>query len=178
MPSSIMFHSRQKGADTHSVPPPPIEPALHTSLSQPAPRTLAPSPKLTDHRDTIDPGIRVLLVDDYPMIRLALRSVLEAYDDVTIVAEAADGAAALSAVSQYRPEVVVMDISMPGMNGFETTAVIKALYPTIQIIGLSVHAEQENQRLMSAAGGRLLLDKELAVDQLYEAIREAAGDSE
>ena len=69
-----------------------------------------------------------------------------------MVAEAADGGAAIAAVERYRPSVVVMDINMPSINGIEATAIIKPRYPTVHIIGLSVNAGGENQQLLSKAG--------------------------
>lgn len=118
--------------------------------------------------------IKVLLVDDHPMVRQSLRNVLDAYADVEIVAEAADGESAITAVKQWGPSVVVMDIRMPGINGIEATAIIRALYPAIQIVGLSVNTEEENQQLMSLAEAHTLMAKEIAVEHLYDAICDAA----
>jgi len=72
------------------------------------------------------------------------------------------------------PAVVVMDINMPKMNGIEATAHLKARYPDLTIIGLSVNAGEENQQAMKKAGATALITKEAAVDQLYAAIREKA----
>lgn len=118
-------------------------------------------------------GIRVLLVDDHAMVRQGLRSVLDAYSDIQVVGEAQDGSEAVRLVGELRPRVVVMDISMPKMNGIEATAEIKVRYPDTTVIGLSVNADGENAEAMARAGAMRLLTKEAAVESLYDAIREA-----
>lgn len=120
-------------------------------------------------------SIRVLLVDDHAMMRQGLRSVLEGYADVEVVAEAADGEQAIAAVRQFQPAVVVMDINMPRLNGVDATRHIKAEYPGILVIGLSVNADGQNGTAMEKAGAMLLLTKEAAVEQLYSAIQRAVN---
>ncbi len=115
-------------------------------------------------------AIRVLIVDDHAMMRQGLRSVLEAYADVHIVAEAGNGEEAITAVQQHQPSIVVMDINMPKLNGIDATVRIKAAHPHIKVIGLSVNADARNQDAMMQAGAELLLTKEAAVDELYRAI--------
>jgi len=115
--------------------------------------------------------VRVLLVDDHLMMRQGLRSVLESYPDVEVVGEASDGMEAVAFVEKLNPNVVVMDINMPKMNGIEATARIKASYPDILVIGLSVNANADNQETMMNAGATMLLTKEAAVDELYHAIQ-------
>jgi signal transduction histidine kinase len=119
--------------------------------------------------------IRVLLVDDHIMIRQGLRAVLEAYPDIELVGEAGNGEEAVSLVDRLEPSVVIMDISMPKMNGIEATGRITARHPAIAVIGLSVNAEGDNQAAMLKAGARRLLTKEAAVEQLYGAIKSAVG---
>ena len=100
---------------------------------------------------------------------------LESYADVEVVGEACDGEEALVCAEQLNPAVVVMDINMPKMNGIEATAHLKARYPDLTIIGLSVNAGEENQQAMKTAGATSLITKEAAVDQLYAAIQETAS---
>jgi PAS domain S-box-containing protein len=119
-----------------------------------------------------DTCVRVLLVDDHVMVRQGLRSILTAYSDIEIVAEAADGVEALCAVEQHRPALVLMDINMPNMDGIAATSRIKGRYQHVQVIGLSVNTGVENQEAMLRAGASMLLTKEAAVEQLYGAIRE------
>jgi PAS domain S-box-containing protein len=116
--------------------------------------------------------IRVLLVDDHAMVREGLRSVLESYDDVEVVGEAANGEDAVALVERLRPTMVVMDINMPGLNGIEATAYITRTYPEIHVIGLSVNASGNNVQAMLKAGAVLLLTKEAAVNELYRRMRE------
>lgn len=118
-------------------------------------------------------SVRVLLVDDHAMVRQGLRSVLEGYSDVQIIAEAANGQDAIDLTMQYRPHVVVMDINMPKMNGVDATQHIKRHYPNTIVVGLSVNADGENQLAMKFAGATVLLTKEAAVEQLYSAIQRA-----
>jgi DNA-binding NarL/FixJ family response regulator len=109
------------------------------------------------------------------MIRQGLRAVLEAYPDIELVGEAGNGEEAVSLVDRLEPSVVIMDISMPKMNGIEATGRITARHPAIAVIGLSVNAEGDNQAAMLKAGARRLLTKEAAVEQLYGAIKSAVG---
>jgi PAS domain S-box-containing protein len=115
--------------------------------------------------------IRVLLVDDHAMVRQGLRTLLDGYADLEVVGEASNGEEAVALVETQRPAVVVMDINMPKKNGIEATAEIKARYPTTVVIGISVQANGEAQDAMMKAGAAMLLTKEAAVDELYEAIR-------
>ncbi len=117
--------------------------------------------------------VRVLLVDDHAMVRQGLRSVLDSYSDVEVVGEASNGEDAVAAVEQLRPQVVVMDINMPTMNGIEATSRIKARHPETIVIGLSVNADGENRQAMAVAGAATLLTKEAAVDLLYGFIQQA-----
>ena len=120
-------------------------------------------------------SVQVLLVDDHEMIRQGLRAVLESYDDVTIVGEAVNGEEAVAAVEKLRPQIVVMDINMPKMNGIEATGRIKQRYPETVVIGLSVNTAEDNQEAMRRAGAGRLMNKEAAVEQLYDAIQEACN---
>jgi PAS domain S-box-containing protein len=117
--------------------------------------------------------IRVLLVDDHAMVRQGLRSVLDAYADVEVVGEAANGEEAVEMVEQLRPSLVVMDINMPKMNGVEATSIITSRHRDTIVIGLSVQAGEEAQRAIMKAGAVVLLTKEAAVDELYRTIRES-----
>jgi PAS domain S-box-containing protein len=119
--------------------------------------------------------IRLLLVDDHAMMRQGLRTTLEHYADIHLVGEAKDGQEAIGLVEKLRPHVIIMDINMPRMNGIEATARIKAQYPDVCIIGISVNAEQDNKEAMRQAGATLLMTKEAAVDELHLAIRDALG---
>lgn len=116
---------------------------------------------------------RVLLVDDHAMVREGLRSVLENYDDLEVVGEAADGLQALVATRSVRPDVVVMDVNMPNLDGITTTRRIKQEWPGLAVIGLSVANTTRMQDAMRAAGAAAFLTKECAASELYQAIRTA-----
>ncbi|MGH7184569.1 MAG: response regulator [Nitrospiraceae bacterium] len=115
--------------------------------------------------------VRVLLVDDHAMVRQGLRSVLDGYSDIAIVGEASNGEEALASVAMHQPAIVVMDINMPKMNGIEATAEIRKRYPEIGVIGLSVQSGGEIQQAILRAGAAVLLNKEAAVEQLYQVIQ-------
>ncbi|HEU4685851.1 MAG TPA: response regulator, partial [Nitrospira sp.] len=145
------------------------------------PQTVKPGEPLTpameslhgDHWSAKNGKIRVVLADDHAMVRQGLKTILASYPDLDIVAEASDGLEALGSVEQYRPAVVVMDINMPNMNGIECTSRIKARYPEVPVIGLSVNAGSDNLEAMRKAGACYLMTKEAAVDDLYSAILKA-----
>ena len=83
--------------------------------------------------------LRVALVDDHAMIREGLRSLLEKKSFLTVVGEAASGRECLERIEAWQPEVVVMDVAMPDLNGIETTREIVARYPKVKVVILSVH---------------------------------------
>lgn len=114
--------------------------------------------------------VQVLLVDDHAMVRQGLRSVLDAYDDLQVVAEARDGAEAVKLVGDLHPRVVVMDINMPRMNGIDATTYIKTQWPETTVIGISINTDDDNSDAMKRAGAATVLPKDTAVDQLHDAI--------
>jgi PAS domain S-box-containing protein len=115
--------------------------------------------------------VRVMLVDDHAMVRQGLRSLLDSYTDIEVVGEASNGEEALADMATQQPEIVVMDVNMPKMNGIETTSAIRNRYPDVKVIGLSVQNGGEMQQAMLKAGAAVLLSKEAAVDQLYLTIQ-------
>lgn len=121
--------------------------------------------------------IRVLLADDHAMVRQGLRSVLAGYPDVEVVAEAADGEEVMEAVERFHPTVVVMDSNMPKVNGIEATARLKAKYPRLHVIGLSINAGADNREAIMKAGAQVLITKEAAVEQLYGVIQSAVKET-
>ena len=105
-------------------------------------------------------SIRLLLVDDHLLIRASLRSLISEFAGVEVIAEASDGREAIDLVGQHLPDVVLMDISMAGLNGVEATRQIMKEYPSTQIIVLSMHAGERHvlQALRAGAAGYLLKD--------------------
>lgn len=119
--------------------------------------------------------IRVLLVDNHPMMRQGLRSIVTDYGHLEVVGEAGDGVEAVELAQRLNPDVVVMDINMPKMDGIEATQQIKANQPTTVVIGLSVNQSADTEQKMKAAGAFTYLTKESAVDVLCHAIEQAVS---
>ncbi len=88
-------------------------------------------------------NIRILLVDDHPLVRRALRDILEKEPDLEVIGEGGDGRQALEMTELHRPDIVIMDISMPVMSGVEATKQIKASMPLTSVLILTVHTDVE-----------------------------------
>ena len=119
--------------------------------------------------------LRVLLVDDHAMVRQGLRSLLEGHDDVQVVGEAGDGLVGIDMAGSLNPDVVVMDVTMPRIDGVEATRRIRQDHPTIAVVGLSVHGTSQVEAAMKAAGAAVFVSKDSAGDELYQAIMAARG---
>ena len=119
--------------------------------------------------------IRVLLVDDVESVRQTLRTILATYPNFEIVGEACNGEEALESVQVLKPSVVVMDINMPRLDGIKATTLIKRVYPHIVVVGLSVYANDDTRKAMTAAGATTVLSKEAAVEQLRDEIIESVN---
>jgi DNA-binding NarL/FixJ family response regulator len=116
--------------------------------------------------------VRVLLVEDHNMVRQGLRALLTAEEGVVVVGEARDGRDAVQLVKKLRPDVVVMDIAMPLLNGLEATRQILGLFPATKVLVLSAHREDEYVEQATEAGAAGYVVKENAADVLVKAIRE------
>ena len=117
------------------------------------------------------PNITVLLVDDHNIVRQGLKALLLAEGDITILAEAQGGREAVQLASQLRPEVVIMDLAMPLLNGCEATRqIIKAL-PNVRVVVLSSYGDDEHIQSAIAAGAAAYLLKQTAATDLVKAIR-------
>ena len=114
---------------------------------------------------------RIVLVDDHAMVRDGLRSILEAHPDMCVEAEASDGQTAVELARQLRPDVIVMDVNMPGMNGVEATRRITTEFPEITVVGLSVHDDPGTALSMQKAGAIGMVSKGDAAGNLVEMIR-------
>lgn len=115
--------------------------------------------------------IRVIIVDDHHLVRKGLWQLLEREVDIRVVAEAADGQDAIDAVVRLRPDVVVMDVEMPGINGIEATGRIRTEYPGTQVVMLSMHSDPVLIRQAFDRGARGYVLKKSAGEELVKAIR-------
>lgn len=120
-------------------------------------------------------NLRVLLADDHTLVRAGLRKLLEAIPDLNVVGEASDGLALLKLTAELRPNLVLMDISMPGLNGLEATARLRKEWPDTKVIILSMHQNEEYVRkaLRQGASGYLL--KDCAPLELDKAIKKVCS---
>ena len=119
-------------------------------------------------------GTKILLVDDHVMFRAGIRALLEAEGRMSVVGEASTGDEAVDRVRELKPDVVVMDLSMPGSNGLEATRRIAALELDTKVLVLTVHAEEEYLVPVVEAGASGYLTKTSADTDLIEAIRVVA----
>jgi NarL family two-component system response regulator LiaR len=120
------------------------------------------------------PLIRILLVDDHAILRSGLRALLANYPDLEVVGEAGDGAAALTRVNELKPDIVVMDVAMPGMNGLSATRQILETHPQTKVLILTQYSNKEYvlPLLRAGAGGYVL--KQAVDTDLVTAIRAVA----
>ena len=115
--------------------------------------------------------VRVLLADDHAMVRQGLRSVLEGYHDLQVIGEAQDGMEAVELAQVLKPDVIVMDVNMPRLDGIQATSRVKREDPNTVVIGLSVNGAKQVEDAMHQAGASAFLTKEKVADQLYQAIQ-------
>ena len=116
-------------------------------------------------------AISVVLADDHAIVRDGLRMILEAQGDITVVGDAADGRQAVRLIQQLRPDVAVIDIAMPELNGIEATYEIRQTCPETQVVILSMHSTAEHVFRALQAGAQGYLLKESAGMEMVEAVR-------
>jgi DNA-binding NarL/FixJ family response regulator len=120
--------------------------------------------------------IRVLIVDDHPLVRAGIVGLLESTDDIEVVGQAAEGTAGVAAVGELAPDLVLMDLSMPGMDGRTATRAIREAYPGVRVVVLSSYSERADvlEALEAGAVGYLL--KDAPPEELLAGVRSAARD--
>lgn len=119
--------------------------------------------------------IRVLLVDDHAAFRKGLAAFLEIFDDLELAGEAANGAEALQLCGQLEPEVVLMDVVMPVMDGVEAARLIRERYPHIRVVALTSFKERQQVQDIMQAGAMGYLLKDISAIELARAIRQAVA---
>lgn len=132
----------------------------------------APAPRAPGGQDSAKP-LRILIVDDHQLVRDGLRCLLKEHDDLEVVGDAENGEAALQFAGALLPDVVIMDMQMPGWNGAETTRRILQRHPAIVVIGLSIQTEAHVAQAMLEAGAAAFLPKETIGTELYTTIHTA-----
>ncbi|HEX6950354.1 MAG TPA: response regulator [Nitrospira sp.] len=130
----------------------------------------AASASHTTQQAILERPVRVLLVDDHAMVRQGLRSILDGYPNLDIIAEAGDGEEAITLARLLKPDLIVMDVNMPRLDGIEATKRIREELPATHVVGLSVNEAEHIVKSMRAAGAAAFLTKESAADHLYETI--------
>ncbi|MCH7983267.1 MAG: response regulator transcription factor [Chloroflexi bacterium] len=118
--------------------------------------------------------VRVLIVDDHDIVRAGIRMLLDAQPDMAVIGEASDGKEAIEMAGSMKPDVVLMDISMPGTTGIEATRAIKKANSRIEIVGLTMHAEDRYFFQLLQAGASGYVVKGAAPRELLEAVRAAS----
>lgn len=114
--------------------------------------------------------IRVLIADDHAIVRGGIRRMLEDHKDIQIVGEGADGQEAIQKVLETDPDVILLDISMPGMDGLDVTKQLKAIDPKVRILILTMHAEEQYAPRLMKAGAMGYVTKHAAPEDLVKAI--------
>lgn len=119
--------------------------------------------------------IRILLADDHRMVRQGFRMILEAQEDMEVIGEAGNGRDAVDMARSLKPEVVVMDVTMPELNGIEATRRIREAEPLVRVLALSVHRDGVYVREIVRAGAEGYILKESADSELIAAVRAVAS---
>jgi len=115
--------------------------------------------------------IKVLLADDHSIVRAGLRRIVEESEDMRVIAEAADGREAIEKVHKTSPDIAIIDISMPGLDGLEVISQLKSFYPDLPILILTMHEEGQYVVRAIEAGAMGYITKQSAPEQLVKAIR-------
>jgi CheY-like chemotaxis protein len=159
-------------SNVSDVPDTPVPPNTdRPSVEQRHPAT--PFPAQANKRTPVGGSrkIRVLLVDDHAVVRQAFAFALRSELDIEVVGEAGSGSAALDMIRRTLPDIVLMDINMPGMNGIDATRLIRAEFPQVEVIGLSMYESEEQSLAMRKAGAKAYVSKSDSYEALLVAIR-------
>jgi two-component system, NarL family, response regulator NreC len=127
--------------------------------------------------ESIDMSIRIILADDHKIVRDGLRSLLEQQPDMEVIAEAENGQRAVDLVRELSPDVVIMDIAMPEMNGIEATRRITHQDSDVKVIALSMYSDKRFTAEMLKAGAVSYLQKDCAFEQLARTVRSVVSNN-
>ncbi len=116
--------------------------------------------------------IKISIVDDHELVRTGIIRLLEDAADIEVIAEAASGEEAVQMVRQHQPDVVLMDVNMPGIGGFEATRKLVQMYPDLKVIVVTIHVDDPFPSRMLQAGAMGYLTKGCSVDEIVAAIKE------
>jgi two-component system response regulator NreC len=134
---------------------------------------LRPSPQPVPNR-----RLRILVADDHPVIRKSVRQILDSHPRFEVCGEAHDGAAAIDEAHRLKPDVIVMNITMPVLNGIDAAREIKASLPELAIVILSTHADKQFIEQAKKSGARAYVAKTTAAEALVKAIEAAVLDGD
>ena len=126
-------------------------------------------------RTTEKNSIKIIIADDHPLFRRGLKHALEETNDIQVIGESSNGEDLLSLIKDCIPEIILLDISMPGKSGLDLLKQLKSEYPKLPILILSVYPEEQYAVRFLKAGASGYLTKESAAEKLAEAIRKIAG---
>jgi len=121
--------------------------------------------------------VRILIVDDHATVREGLKLIIGSQSDMEVVGDAGDGQSAVTLARQLRPDVVLMDISIPGLNGIKSTARLKENHPEVQVLALTRHQEDGYLKQMVSAGASGYVLKQSPPAELLRAVRAVASGS-
>ena len=119
--------------------------------------------------------IRILLVEDNEVFREALELLLGMRADIEVVASVGDGSEAVAAVERHRPQVVLMDYRLPGMDGVQATAAVRSAHPDVAVVCLTASANQREIEALYEAGATACLTKDQELDEIVDALKKAAA---
>jgi len=126
-------------------------------------------------RTTEKNSIKIIIADDHPLFRRGLKHALEETNDIQVIGESSNGEDLLSLIKDCIPEIILLDISMPGKSGLDLLKQLKSEYPKLPILILSVYPEEQYAVRFLKAGASGYLTKESAAEKLAEAIRKIVG---
>ncbi|MFW5803094.1 MAG: response regulator [Verrucomicrobiota bacterium] len=147
----------------------PEEPTLPPEREEDGDTEAAPAEEETHNAATL----RVLVADDHDLVRESLAALLEEEENIAVVAKASDGRETIRLAQAVRPDVVLMDVSMPELDGIQAATAIRAELPEIRIVGLSMHSDSKTETRMLNAGAEAFLPKDASPEELVAVIRNA-----